>query len=211
MENYNKTPLDPNCVENEIDYFLKNVDAIGCCEKMVDDLNRRLLSTQDDYDFFSSLFTGKTIGGFVDNHFVKILNKKSNLMWRHGNDQTEVDMVCEQNHRVSFEMKTSSQERYDKYGSLVKIDIPFSKTNAGNMDGCSRKYKMDKYDYCLFMQYHMPKDFNDKFNILRVYVGMYRPSDLSTYDDGYQNCTSARLPVCIFRDQFRLIYGVPEP
>lgn len=211
MPNYKKSPLDPDNIDKELDYFLKYIDAERCCKEMVETLNRRMLSSYDDYLFFSNFFKGSVIGGAIDNCMVTVLNNLMKLFWRHGLDATEVDMVCQQNSRINFELKTSSTEKRNKEGNLMTPKIPFAKSNAGNKDSNSRKYNTDRYEYCLFMQYHMPKRWGDKFKVLRVYVGMYKPSDLRTYDDGWQNCSSAMLPVDMFRNQFRLVYGEPEP
>ena len=186
--------------------FTNQVPVVKACQAIIDELNK-LMDINAKSKIMQSFIGGTSIGNCFDNAFPDYLNQLTKYDWRHGTQNFEPDNVCAEMPGLNFELKTSSVEKTNGKGQLMFQPIPFAKTNAGYV-GRGTKYttnSVDKYEMCVYCRYHKPdpdKD-NDRFKLLNVYVGIYKPSDLKASKG---NCGSARLDKTTFDNQFQCIF-----
>lgn len=206
------------CVENlqeEVDYFTNHIDIKQVCFSMFDELNRYVFEegiNEEDFRFWDdALFTGKQIGNLLDKRIINHLIKNTIFPWRHGADISEVDCVCEKingyDMGIDFEFKSTGVEKYHVDGITISPQRPvWSKTSAGGSKNGSKytNESINEYEYCVFCGYHIPRNKDERFVINSIYVGIYRPSDLSISENSTGN--GARISADKFNKQFIQIY-----
>lgn len=206
------------CVDNlkeEVKYFVDHLDIQKICFSMFDELNGYVFEdgiTDSDYDFWNdALLYGKQIGNCLDKRIIGHLNKISEHTWRHGLDLSEVDCVSDfydpNGYAIDFEFKSTGVEKYHVDGITISPQRPnWSKTSAGGSKN-GTKYSDDsinEYEYCVFCGYHIPRNKDERLSINCIYVGIYRPSDLSFSKTSTGN--GARISSDKFNNQFVQIY-----
>jgi hypothetical protein len=214
MATLHKIRLDN--VEKELEYFWNSIgcNAVYAIQRSLDKVNRMFKANIEiaGYSYANSFLQPTNVSNGLDDRLADELSLYTGRKFRHGSNRTEVDMVCDENPRLNFEFKASAVEDYNNDGRLKYHPIPFGMTNSGgdtekkNKNTKYNKKNVSQYHYCVYLRYHMPESETDNFEVLEIYIGIYKPNDLK---NSTKNSKSAYFSKEKFKEQFRRIYWKP--